>query len=89
MKSAKVQGFVLNDKGLWKTIMSNPEPQLISPLGETEEKLDREFYKPLGKKLILEIENTGYQFFHLNALQDTIQERSPSASLVAKGKVLM
>ena len=59
MKSAKVQGFVLNNKGLWKTIMSNAEPQLISPLGETEEKLDREFYKPLGKKLNMEIKNTG------------------------------
>ena len=59
MKSAKVQGFVLNNEGLWKTIMSNPDPQFISPLGETEEKLDREFYKPSGKKLNLEIENTG------------------------------
>ena len=57
--SAKVQGFTLKSEGLFKNIMCNPDPQLIDPLGQTEEKLDREFYKSPGKKLILEIENTG------------------------------
>ena len=62
MKSAKVQGFVLDNDGLQKLVMNYPKPQLIPPLGATEDKLDREFYKPVGKKLTLEIENTGY--FH-------------------------
>ena len=60
MKSAKVQGFVLDNDGLQKLVMNDPKPQLIPPLGATEDKLDREFYKPVGKKLTLEIENTGY-----------------------------
>ena len=59
MKNPKVQGFVLNSEGMFELIMNNPEPQLINPLGPTEEKQEREFYQPVGKKLITEIENTG------------------------------
>ena len=59
MKSPKVQGFVLNSEGMYKLIMNNPEPQLINHLGPTEEKQEREFYQPVGKKLIMEIQNTG------------------------------
>ena len=59
MKSPKVQGFVLNSEGMFKLIMNNPEPQLINHLGPTEEKQEREFYQPVGKKLIMEFVNTG------------------------------
>ena len=62
MKSPKVQGFVLNSEGMFKLIMNNPEPQLINHLGPTDEKQEREFYQPVGKKLIMEIENTGRIF---------------------------
>ena len=60
MKSAKVQGFILDNDGLKKLVMNDPEPQLIPSLGVTEDKLDREFYKPIGNKLTLDIENKGY-----------------------------
>ena len=59
MKSAKVQGFVLNSDGLSSVIINNPDPQLIKPLGPTEDKLERDFIKPVGKKLPMKIENTG------------------------------
>lgn len=59
MKSSKVQSFVLNSGGLSKVIMNNPDPQLIKPLGQTEDKLERDFYQPVGKKLQMKIENTG------------------------------
>ena len=59
MKSSKVQCFVLNSGGLSKVMMNNPDPQLIKPLGPTEDKLERDFIKPVGKKLPMNIENTG------------------------------
>ena len=59
MKSAKVQGFVLNSGGLWKIMMNTPDPQLITPLGPTEDKLERDFFITVGKKMLMKIENTG------------------------------
>ena len=49
----------MDSNGLSQIIISKEEPQLIVPLGKTEEKLEREFYKPAGKKLVMEMENTG------------------------------
>ena len=59
MKSPKVQGFVLNSEGMFKLIMNNPEPQLINPLGPTDKEFESKFYQPVGKKLIMEVENKG------------------------------
>ena len=61
MKSSKVQSFVLNSAGLSKVIMNNPDPQLMKSLGQTEDKLERDFYQPVMKKLLMNIENTGIQ----------------------------
>ena len=64
MKDPKVQGFVLKSNpegtpGLWVEIR-NRKPELINHLGETEDKLERDFLqKPVGKKLVMMIENTG------------------------------
>ena len=64
IKNPRVQGFVLKrdssgNPGLWVEIMSK-RPELINHLGETEEKLERDFLpKPVGKKLVMRIENTG------------------------------
>ena len=66
MKNPRVQGFVLKrdstgTPGLWQEIMSK-KPELINHLGETEDKLERDFLpKPVGKKLVMRIENTGSQ----------------------------
>ena len=65
MESSRVQGFVFKREegtlGLWVEIMSK-RPELINHLGETEEKLERDFLpKPVGKKLVMRIENTGSQ----------------------------
>ena len=64
MKNPRVQGFVLKRDstgtlGFWQEIMSK-KPELINHLGETEDKLERDFLpKPIGKKLVKRIENTG------------------------------
>ena len=40
----------------------NKKPELINHLGETEDKLERDFLpKPVGKKMVMMIENTGSQ----------------------------
>ena len=65
MRDPKVQGFVLEEngerRGLYMLMRNDPEPQLLDPLGSAEklEKLEREFYEPVGKKLTMEMENTG------------------------------
>ena len=43
-------------------IKNNPDSQLIAPLGHTDDMLERDFYKPAGKKLIMKIENNGRWF---------------------------
>ena len=40
----------------------NKKPELINHLGETEDKLERDFLpKPVRKKMVMMIENTGSQ----------------------------
>ena len=59
MKSARVQGFVLDRGGLWKNIMGKG-PELIKPIERTEDKFERDFLpKPIRRKLVMRIENTG------------------------------
>ena len=92
MKSAKVLGFILHNDGLKKLVMNDPRPQLIPPLGTTEDQPDRKFFEPIGKKLTLEVENTGY-FFSIFSFQKDVQgilqESIPCALQVARRKILM
>ena len=62
MNSDKVLGFIVNNNGLFKIIKNNPDPQWIASLGHTDDMLERDFYKPAGKKLIMKIENNGRWF---------------------------
>ena len=55
----KLQGFILDSNGLYQIIIAKEKPQLIDPLGKTEEILESEFYQPVGKKLVMKMENTG------------------------------
>ena len=58
MKDPNVQGFILENEGLFKSLrVGNPE--LIAPIGPCVEKLEREFYQPSGKKLNIDIKNKG------------------------------
>ena len=60
MSNPKVQGFLLEKNGsLCKLLRNVPEPVQISPIGPTEDKLEREFFQPIGKKLFMDMENTG------------------------------
>ena len=60
MRDPKVQGFVLEKNGsLYKLIRNVPDPVQIDHIGQTEDKLERDFFQPFGKKLIMEMENTG------------------------------
>ena len=55
-----VQGFVLEKNGsLCKLVRTVPFPEEISPIGPTDDKLERDFFQPVGKKLFIEMENTG------------------------------
>lgn len=61
VNSARVQGFVLNSEGLCKNIMGKG-PELIAPIKTTEKlkKFERDFLPiPIGKKLLMRIENAG------------------------------
>ena len=60
MRDPKVQGFVLEKNGSLSKLMRNaPDPVPIDHKGQTEDKLERDFLQPFGKKLIMEMENTG------------------------------
>ena len=60
MRNPKVQGFVLEKNGsLYKLLRTVPDPVEISPIGPTDDKLERDFFQPVGKKLFIEMENTG------------------------------
>ena len=60
MRDPKVQGFVLEQNlSLYKLMRNVPDPVQISPLGPTEDKLESDFFQPKGKKLNIEMENTG------------------------------
>ena len=59
MRDPKVQGFVLENGSLHKLMRNAPVPVRIDPIGPTEDKLEREFFQPFGKKLIIEMENKG------------------------------
>ena len=63
MRDGKVQGFVLDSTGLWKTIIGK-DPELISS-SETDPKvkLERDFFRPRGKREIIDFENTGSQIY--------------------------
>ena len=56
MTDPSVHGFVL-DGSLHKLMRNGPV--LIDPIGPTEDKLEREFFQPSGRKLIMEMENKG------------------------------
>ena len=60
MRDPKVQGFVLEKNGsLYKLIRNVPDPVQIDHIGLTEDKWERDFFQPFGKKLIIEMENKG------------------------------
>ena len=60
MRDPKVQGFVLEKNGsLYKLLRNVPEPVQIEPIGPTEDMLERDFFQPIGKKLFMDMENTG------------------------------
>ena len=60
MRDARVQGFVLEKNGsLYKLLRNVPDPVQIDPIGQNEDKLERDFFQPFGKKLNIEMENTG------------------------------
>ena len=59
-RDARVQGFVLEKNGsLYKLMQNAPDPVQISPIGPTEDKLESDFFQPIGKKLFMDMENTG------------------------------
>ena len=60
MRDPKILGFVLEKNGsLYKFIRNVPDPVQIYPIGPTEDKWERDFFQPFGKKLIIEMENKG------------------------------
>ena len=60
MRDPKVQGFVLEKNGdLYKLMRNIPDPVQIDHKGPTEDKLESDFFQPFGKKLLIEMENTG------------------------------
>ena len=59
MRNPKVQGFVLEKNGSLYKLMRNADPVQIDHNGPTEDKLESDFFQPFGKKLFMEMENTG------------------------------
>merc|ERR1719411_58700 len=55
-----IRQFIIENDGLHKIIRMDPNPKLVYPIdGEKLEKLEGDFYEPIGKSLTMSVENTG------------------------------